>query len=195
MRHLFLLERSFVPNRQLVPATTMGTDALREALREENRILEIQNELIKLFLDLPPSVGEPAADDAQSDGHDVATPQVRTLRAKTKRKRPARKPTNPTPCNYEMDSRAAFEKYGFSMPESARDALLLMICVLEKDLRRAARLAIMELLFPSHVDKDDALQKLHTFLEHQQATCYVDIMQMSLFKHLNALATVRHSHV
>ena len=101
--------------------------------------------------------------------------------------RPARKPTTPTPCNYEMDSKTAFEKYDFSLPETARDALLLMTCVPERDLRRAARLRLMAILFPRRIDERAAVQQLHAFLEEHGATCFADIMRMSLFKHLNGL--------
>ena len=165
----------------------MGTDAIR-TLREENRILEMENAIIKLFLDLPPSIAETEIDDSRNDagGRAVVTPHLQTLR--TKRKRPPRKPTTPTPCDYEMDSLSAFEKYGFSVPETARDALYLMMCVPEqdmRDLRRAARMCIMWLLFPSHVEKHIAVQQLRAFLEEHGAIRYFDIMQMSLFKHLN----------
>ena len=163
----------------------IGTDALREALREENRILEIQNELIKLFLALPPSGGEATTDDSQSDLAVVAAPRLQHPKTKTKRRRPARRPTTPTPCSYEMDSKTAFEKYGFSLPETARDALLLMTCVPERDLRRAARLRLMAILFPKRIDERVAVQQLHAFLEENGASRYIDIMQMSLFKHLN----------
>ena len=96
-------------------------------------------------------------------------------------------PTGPA---YELDSHAAFEKYGFPVPETARDALLLMMCVPEqdmRDLRRAARMCIMWLLFPSHVDEQLAVRQLRSFLETHGATCYIDIMQMALFKHLHNL--------
>ena len=165
----------------------IGTDALREGLREENHILDIQNELIKLFLALPPPGGEAGTDDSQSDLADAAAPRLQHPKVKTKRMRPARKPTTPTPCNYEMDSKTAFEKYDFSLPETARDALLLMTCVPERDLRRAARLRLMAILFPRRIDKRVAVQQLHAFLEDQGATCFADIMRMSLFKHLNGL--------
>ena len=169
----------------------MATDALR-MLREENRILEMENALIKLFLDLPPSIADAETGDSRSDGDDrpAIAPHLRTPRARTKRKRPPRRPTTPTgPC-YELDSHAAFEKYGFPVPETARDALLLMMCVPEqdmRDLRRAARMCIMWLLFPSHVDEQLAVRQLRSFLEAHGATCYIDIMQMALFKHLHNL--------
>ena len=187
MRRLFLLEWCFVPNRPAAAAITMGIDALREALREENRLLEVQNELIKLFLGLPPSIGEATTDDSQSDGRAADASRLRTPTTKTKRRRPARKPTTPTPCNYEMDSKTAFKKYGFSLPETALDALLLMTCVPERDLRRAARLRLMTILFPSRIDRHEAVRELRAFLGKHGATCYIDIMQMALFKHLHNL--------
>ena len=156
---LSLRERCFVPDRPPAAAANMMGIV---ALREENRILEIQNELIKLFLALPPSVADAETGDSRSDGDDrpAVAPHLRTPRARTKRKRPPRRPTTPTgPC-YELDSQAAFEKYGFPVPETARDALLLMMCVPEqdmRDLRRAARMCIMWLLFPSHVDEQLAV--------------------------------------
>ena len=166
------------------PHVIMGTDALLEALRTENRILEAQNELLKLFIGLPPSRGEIA--NSQSDLPDsVPGSRLQQHKAKKKRRRAARKPTVPTPVGYEMDVNAAFEKYGFSLPETARDALLLMMCVPERDLRRAARLRLMTLLFPSRMEKSHALRILRAFLEEQGAACYIDIMQMALFKHLN----------
>ena len=170
----------------------MGIDALREALREENRILEIQNDLIRLFLHLPHSIAEAETDDSRSDGggRAVVAPHLQTPRARAKRKRPPRKPTTPTPCDYEMNCQTAFEKYGFSVPETPRDALLLMTWAPEhdlRDLRRAARICMMWLLFPSHVEKHVAVQQLRAFLEEHEASRYFDIMQMSLFKHLNLL--------
>ena len=182
------LERRCAPNRA-ASALMMGTDAIR-TLREENRTLEMENALIKLFLDLPPSIAETETDDSRSDagGRAVVTPHLQTPRARTKRKRPPRKPTTPTPCDYEMDSLSAFEKYCFSVPETARDALYLMMCVPKqdmRDLRRAARMCIMWLLFPSHVEKHIAVHQLRAFLEEHGAIRYFDIMQMSLFKHLN----------
>ena len=174
MRHLFLLEWCFVPNRPAAAASMMGIGAVREALREENRILEVQNELIKLFLALPPSRGEAGTDDSQSDLADAVAPRLRHPKTKTKRTRPRRKPTTPTPCSYEMDSKTAFEKYDFSLPETARDALLLMTCVPERDLRRAARLRLMAILFPRRIDERVAVHEgtPHGILDPRRARVF-----------------------
>ena len=46
-------------------------------------------------------------------------------------------------------------------------------------------MCIMSLLFPSHVEKHIAVHQLRAFLGEHWAIRYFDIMQMSLFKHLN----------
>ena len=87
-----------------------------------------------------------------------------------------------------MNHETAFEKYGFSLPETARESLLLMLCVPEKDLRRAIRMHLMNLLFPFRIDTTQALQRLDTFLREHHATSCAAIMRMSLFKHFESLS-------
>ena len=86
-----------------------------------------------------------------------------------------------------MNPQDAFEKYGFSLPETALESLLLMVCVPELDFRRAARMHMMTLLFPCRCGTTEALQRLDEFLQQHGAKAYADVMRMSLFKHFESL--------
>ena len=154
-----------------------------EALREENYLLQAQNELIALFLGLHP---DPRPIDAcQGDAVCAANRCLDKPRKLAKRKRPPRRATTSrSPC-YAMDPQAAFAKYGASPPDSPEDALLVMNSSSHRDLRRATRICMMELLFPDGANEDDALRKLDAFLRNHAATCELPLMRMSLFKHLH----------
>ena len=155
------------------------------ALREENELLMVQNSLIKLFLGLPhASDGDTTTDESQSDaGGSAASGDARSTARKAKRRRPPRKPTCKRPECYEMDLQNAFQKYGISLPETARGSLLLMTCVPERDFRRATRMHLMNLLFPSRIGTTEALTILDTFLREHHGTSHAAILRMSLFKH------------
>lgn len=84
-----------------------------------------------------------------------------------------------------MDIHAAFAKYGVSPPDSPEDALLVVNSSPHRDLRRAARISLMALLFPRGADEHDAAHKLDAFLRKHAATFEADVMRMSLFKHLH----------
>ena len=86
-----------------------------------------------------------------------------------------------------MDIQAAFAKYGVAPPESPEESLQVMSSSSHKDLKRAARISMMALLFPYGQNEDDALQKLHTFLLNHDVTFELPLMRMSLFKHLHAM--------
>ena len=86
-----------------------------------------------------------------------------------------------------MDPEAAFAKYGVSPPDKPQDALLVMSSSSHRDLRRAARISMMELLFPDGADEDDALRILDAFLQSHDATFELPLMRMSLFKHLQTM--------
>ena len=153
-----------------------------QALREENYLLQAQNELIALFLALPK---DPRSIDArQGDAVCAANRCLDKPRKLSKRRRPPRRATTPTPPCYEMDPQAAFAKYGVSPPDNPDDALLVMNSSSHRDLKRAARICMMELLFPDGANEDDALRKLDAFLRNHAATCELPLMRMSLLKHL-----------
>ena len=157
-----------------------------EALREENYLLQAQNELIVLFLGLP---SDPAR-SIDACQRDVVCATDRCLskpRKLTKRKRPPRKPATPTPSCYAMDPEAAFAKYGVPPPDKPENALLVMSSSSHRDLRRAARISMMELLFPDGANEDDALRILDAFLQSHDATFELPLMRMSLFKHLQTM--------
>ena len=88
-----------------------------------------------------------------------------------------------------MDPEAAFAKYGVSPPDKPEDALLVTNSSSHRDLRRAARIFMMELLFPDGTteDVDSALRKLDAFLQSHDATFELPLMRMSLFKHLQTM--------
>ena len=164
------------------------------ALKQENLMLQTQNSLIALFLGVPPSATWPddmSEDDATS-GTSLCSDHVKQ---RPKRKRPARKRTTPTPSSYELDIHSAFEKYGFSLPSNPKDALLIMLCVSELDFRRAARILCISLLFPSHIERAEAVPKLDAFLAEHGATRYSDVMRMSLLKYLDGLDATQHGHM
>ena len=56
-----------------------------------------------------------------------------------------------------------------------------------RDLKRAARISMMTLLFPYGADEDDALRKLDAFLRSHDAVSELPLMRMSLFKHLHSV--------
>ena len=158
------------------------------ALREENELLMVQNSLIKLFLGLPHASNEDTTDESQSDaGGRAVSADARSTTRKPKRRRPPRKPTCKRPDCYEMDPKNAFQKYGISLPETARESLLLMTCVPERDFRRATRMHLMKLLFPSRIGTTEALTILDAFLREHHGTSHVAILRMSLFKHFESL--------
>ena len=156
-----------------------------EALREENYLLQAQNDLIALFLGAEPAR---SIDACQGDAVCAANRCLDKPRKLAKRKRPPKRATTSrSPC-YAMDPEAAFAKYGVSPPVKPEDALLVMNCSSHRDLRRAARISMMKLLFPDDANnEDDALCKLDAFLQNHGATSELPLMRMSLFKHLQTM--------
>ena len=165
------------------------------ALKQENLMLQTQNSLIALFLGVPPSAAWPTDTSSEDDAASTASLCLDHAKKRPKRIRPARKPTTPTSSSYEMDTHGAFEKYGFSLPSNAEEALMIMLCVSELDFRRAARILCISLLFPSHIERAEAVPKLDAFLAEHGATRYSDVMRMSLFKYLDELDATQDGHM
>ena len=163
-------------------------------LREENLVLAMQNSLIALFLGLPADAAPPT-DTSEDDAASTTSLCLDHVEKRPKRQRPARKKTTPTPPCYEKNPMHAFEKYGFSLPSNAEEALLIMLCVSELDFRRAARILCISLLFPSRIERTEAIPKLDAFLAEHGATRYSDVMRMSLLKYLDELDATQHGHM